>query len=247
MAFNRNAYLPVAFAETEVVVMKPLESHHIIRIDSLEVSRENCTITAGEQEIKVSPRSMDVLVYLDEHRGRVVSPEELLDQFWSSLASDHAVHKAIAELRAAMGDSVRQQKYIKTVPKRGYKLVALAPVAEPAVSAPARPLSVPVQGLGLAGWRQLALFGVFSAMLVGLGMLVESRREAAASVVVVESAPLCRINTGTEGYLLLVSVVQTDAGSAQPARGFGLRRGDLEDSRDLALCAAGPLMDATGG
>src|SRR5690606_33145746 len=98
----------------------------IIRIDSLEISRDNCTITAGDHEIKVSPRSMDVLVYLVEHHGRVVSPEELLDQFWSSLASDHAVHKAIAELRAAMGDSVRQQRYIKTVPKRGYKLLASA-------------------------------------------------------------------------------------------------------------------------
>jgi len=236
--------------------MKMLESHHVIKIDALEISRDNCTITSGDEEIKISPRSMDVLIYLAEHSGRVVSPEELLDQFWSALASDHAVHKAIAELRAAMGDSVRRQRYIKTVPKRGYKLLTDALVAEPiqpiaSVERAAVPPLAARLRLPLAGWRQAALCGACSVVLVVFGLFMEASREAAASVVVLESAPLCSISTGSEGYLLLVSLVQTGTGSKQSPRGFGLRRSNLEDGRDIAECAdrsmLAPLMDSTGG
>jgi len=231
--------------------MKQLESSHIIKLDALEISRENCTIKSGDHEIKVSPRSMDVLIYLVEHSGRVISPEELLDQFWSSLASDHAVHKAIAELRAAMGDSVRQQRHIKTVPKRGYKLLTNALVGEQAVSGFAPSLTTRLRQHSLSGWQQAVLCGACGVMLIGLGMFVEARREAVASFLVLDTAPLCSISAGNEGYLLLVSLVQKGADSAQYPSGFGLRLGDLQDGRDVTPCAdrgmLAPLMDATGG
>ena len=246
-----NAHQKVAVVTTEVVIMKQFESHHVLKLDAMEISRENCTIKSGDREIKVSPRSMDVLIYLMEHSGRVISPEELLDQFWSSLASDHAVHKAIAELRAAMGDSVRQQRYVKTVPKRGYKLLTNAPVAEQAVSGLAPALTTSLrQRLPLSGWHQAVLCAACSVMLVGLGMFVESRREALASVLVLDTAPLCSISAGNEGYLLLVSLVQKGTGASGYPKGFGLRRGDLQDG-DVVACAdrgfLAPFMDATGG
>ena len=68
---------------------------------------------------------MDVLKYLIEAQGKVVSSTELLDRFWSrSISSDHAVHNAIAELRSALGDRASNPRYIKTYPKRGYALIA---------------------------------------------------------------------------------------------------------------------------
>ena len=89
------------------------------------VDADSCTIERDGEKAKVTPRSMDVLLFLAEHADRIVSSDELLDTFWSPLASDHAIHKAIAELRSALGDSVRTQRFIKTVPKRGYKLLVL--------------------------------------------------------------------------------------------------------------------------
>jgi len=97
--------------------------NRIIVFGPLEISKGSCTITLDEIEHKVSPRSMDVLIYLIENSDRIVTTTELLHTFWSSIASDHTIHKAIAELRAAMGDSVRRQRHIKTVPKRGYKII----------------------------------------------------------------------------------------------------------------------------
>lgn len=100
------------------------ELSRTLTIGPFEISRIESKIVLGDVEHKISPRSMEVLIYLAENGNRVVSSEELLGKFWSSVASDHAIHKAIAELRAAMGDSVRSQRYIRTVPKRGYKLLA---------------------------------------------------------------------------------------------------------------------------
>ena len=88
-----------------------------------EIASDMCTISKGGEEVKVTPKNMDVLIYMAENADRVISAAELLDRFWSPVTSDHAVHKAIADIRHAMGDSVRCQNYIKTLPKRGYKLL----------------------------------------------------------------------------------------------------------------------------
>ena len=71
-----------------------------LQIGPFAISRGAGTVTLGDVENKVSPRSMEVLIYLAENSERIVSSEELLSRFWSSVASDHAIHKAIAELRA---------------------------------------------------------------------------------------------------------------------------------------------------
>lgn len=66
-----------------------------------------------------------MLNFLAENAGEVVSHEDLLKRFWQgSYPSDHAVHKAIAELRSALGDSAHRPSYIRTIPKRGYSLIA---------------------------------------------------------------------------------------------------------------------------
>ncbi len=95
------------------------------KIGDWEVSLTACTLSKLDNEVKVTPRSMDVLNYLAENAGEVVSHDELLNQFWQgTFPSDHAVHKAIAELRSALGDDAHQPSYIRTIPKRGYSLIA---------------------------------------------------------------------------------------------------------------------------
>ncbi|MFV8819775.1 winged helix-turn-helix domain-containing protein [Haliea sp. E17] len=93
-----------------------------------EVCPEQCLLNSDGLQTKLTPRNMDVLAYLAEHANRVVTSDELLEKFWSPVASDHAVHKAISELRGALGDSVRNQHFIKTLPRRGYMLL-VAPSA----------------------------------------------------------------------------------------------------------------------
>lgn len=114
------------------------QEYQSIRVGDWLVSPGTCTVSkfepetaanasAGDsaQHVKITPRSMDVLRMLIEHAGQVVSPSDMLESIWRSpIASDHAVHKAIAELRGALQDKAGQPRYIKTIPKRGYTLIA---------------------------------------------------------------------------------------------------------------------------
>ena len=58
--------------------MTGAEINRIITLGPFEISKGSCTITLEEVEKKISPRCMDVLIYLIENSDRIVSTEELL-------------------------------------------------------------------------------------------------------------------------------------------------------------------------
>jgi DNA-binding winged helix-turn-helix (wHTH) protein/TolB-like protein/tetratricopeptide (TPR) repeat protein len=154
-----------------------------VRIGPFTVTPGAGTIAQGSSEQKVSPRSMEVLLYLAEHAERIVTTDELLDRFWSSVASDHAIHKAIAELRAAMGDNVRRQRYIRTVPKRGYKLQIALQNDTDAPPAPSRIKGVR-DTFSLLDLRPLAVGACASLVLMSLLWLAINQRPAGGSLVI---------------------------------------------------------------
>ncbi len=84
----------------------------------------NCVAT-GDARVALEPRAMDVLRYLCRHPGAVIPAEELLQTCWGTTElGDNPVHKAIAQLRRALGDSSTEPRYIETVRKRGYRAIA---------------------------------------------------------------------------------------------------------------------------
>ena len=89
------------------------------------VRQDDGTLSLGERSVRLEPRVMDVLVYLAAHPERVVSKEELIEAVWcGSFVEEGALSQAIHSLRKALGDDARQPRYIQTLPKRGYRLVA---------------------------------------------------------------------------------------------------------------------------
>ena len=66
-----------------------------------------------------------VLVYLVQHRDRVVSKAELLEYLWpQQYISETTLSQRLRLVRKAVGDSGRRQRVITTVPGRGYRFVA---------------------------------------------------------------------------------------------------------------------------
>lgn len=80
-------------------------------------------------------RTFETLVYLADNARRIVSREELLEVLWADThVSDNTVDQVITKIRRALGD---RPKMLKTVPRRGYRLMATVQVqaeAPPAVS-----------------------------------------------------------------------------------------------------------------
>ncbi len=73
----------------------------------------------------LQPLSMDILVYLARREGEVVTAQELLGTFWERrIVGDDAVHRRIADIRRHLGDDSKNPRYILTIPKRGYRLIA---------------------------------------------------------------------------------------------------------------------------
>src|SRR5690606_24495892 len=92
--------------------------------------------------------------YLAAHAGEVVSHEELLERFWQgTFTSDHAVHKVIAELRSALGDNAHSPLYIRTIPKRGYSVIADVQREPSAASIPPPSSPVPALPATSSFWR----------------------------------------------------------------------------------------------
>jgi DNA-binding winged helix-turn-helix (wHTH) protein len=73
----------------------------------------------------LEPQVMNLLVFLSNTGGRVVSKEELIDAVWDGrFIADTTLTRAVADLRRALGDDQRSPQYIETIPKRGYRFVA---------------------------------------------------------------------------------------------------------------------------
>lgn len=74
---------------------------------------------------RVEPRVFDLLVYLADHRDRVVPRQELLNSLWPGrVVSETALSACLKAARKAVGDNGSVQKIIKTVHGRGYQFVA---------------------------------------------------------------------------------------------------------------------------
>ena len=99
--------------------------HRGFRFGDWQVEVAGNSLRMGDTRVALEPRAMDVLRYLCRHPHAVIPPEELLEKCWGTPElGDNPVHKAIAQLRKALGDSSTDPRYIETVRKRGYRAIA---------------------------------------------------------------------------------------------------------------------------
>ena len=97
----------------------------IARFGDCEVDLDRLEVRAAGETVGVEPQVFDVLSYLLEHRERMVTKEELLDNVWGDrFVTESALTSRIKSARRALGDNGRDQAVIRTVHRRGYQFVA---------------------------------------------------------------------------------------------------------------------------
>lgn len=83
-------------------------------------------LKAGELMIEIEPQVFDLLVYLIQHRDKVVSKEELFETIWGGrIVSESTLTSRINAARHAVGDTGAQQSLILTSARKGYRFVGL--------------------------------------------------------------------------------------------------------------------------
>ena len=94
------------------------------RVGEWRVSRAINQIERGGHALQLEPLAMDVLVHLATKPGEVVSIDELIARIWNGRATDGSVYRTINQLRRALEGDSEEARYIETIRKRGYRLVA---------------------------------------------------------------------------------------------------------------------------
>jgi len=94
---------------------------------------------------------LQLLMFLVENKGQMVTREQISSQLWSKdvfVDVDQGINTAIRKIRRALADDADQPQYLQTVVGRGYRFVA--PIAEEVGSASSPELVVSAEELGRA-------------------------------------------------------------------------------------------------
>jgi tetratricopeptide (TPR) repeat protein/DNA-binding winged helix-turn-helix (wHTH) protein len=98
---------------------KPVYQLEDIRIDLVR----GCLTRKGEDQY-LRHQVLGVLRFLLENRCRLVTKEELMESIWHGTAvTDNALVQCIADIRKALGDDFHHPRFIKTIPKVGYRFI----------------------------------------------------------------------------------------------------------------------------
>ncbi|HVI08404.1 MAG TPA: winged helix-turn-helix domain-containing protein, partial [Candidatus Binatia bacterium] len=97
------------------------------------------------QRVAIPPKPYDMLRYLVENPGRLVTQDELLDKLWPEIyVNPELIRKYILDIRKILGDRPDKPEFIETVTKRGYRFIA--PVIDESLVPP--PDSPPQKDVG---------------------------------------------------------------------------------------------------
>ena len=96
-----------------------------IKIGELIIDPNGCRVMKGNKEIELTAREFEILQYLAENKGRVISRERLYETIWKedSFGCDNTIMVHIRHLREKIEDNPSTPKYIITMKGLGYKLV----------------------------------------------------------------------------------------------------------------------------
>src|SRR6185437_14644080 len=82
------------------------------------------TLSRDGQQSRLEPRLMELLLLFAASPGRVLAKDEIAAVVWGGRAiGDDTLAAAVSRLRSALGES-KERRFIETLPKRGYRLVA---------------------------------------------------------------------------------------------------------------------------
>jgi len=104
----------------------------LVRFEEYEIDRARWQLTWRDELIQLNRKTFDLLLYLVEHRERVVGKEELLQALWpEQFIEESNLTQHVFLLRKALSRHESGLKIIQTVPGRGYRFSAEVMEAEP--------------------------------------------------------------------------------------------------------------------
>ncbi len=145
-------------------------SRAVFRVGEWTVEPETCRLVKTGEDRFLRPKLVDLLLLLARHPNQVLTKGQILDQVWHTrFVSESALTRNVAELRRTLDDRARPARYIETIPKRGYRLIAdvsrLRAFAEPTLAV------IPFENLNHDPDEEYFADGMADAVITELGKL----------------------------------------------------------------------------
>ncbi|WP_310538868.1 winged helix-turn-helix domain-containing protein [Phenylobacterium sp.] len=152
----------------------------VFTFEAFHLDPRNRRLWRGEAAVDLNARYLDALILLVSHQGELVSKTQFLEEVWRGVpVTDEALTQCIRTIRQQLGDNAANPRFIETVPKHGYRFIAIAtwadldapppvvPVAGKAGGAP--PVGRSMLAQGCAGMIGGGCAGVVGGLFYGLG------------------------------------------------------------------------------
>jgi eukaryotic-like serine/threonine-protein kinase len=102
-----------------------MKTDEIFEFGEFRVDARARTLRREEELLILNRRAFDVLLYLVQNPGKVLTREELLKNVWAeSFVDENSLAQSISVLRRALAEKPGENNYIATVPGRGYQFVS---------------------------------------------------------------------------------------------------------------------------
>ena len=129
------------------------KKHNVARFSVFEVDFEKPELRKRGVRIRLQDQPFRVLIALLEKPGEIVTREQLKDRLWAQdefVEFDKSLNTAVQKIRAALGDSADNPRFVETVPRRGYRFIAAVESPPPARPPVERPAALSPRWLALA-------------------------------------------------------------------------------------------------
>jgi len=97
---------------------------NVFTVGEFTIEKELNTLSHNGKRQVVEPKVMALLYYLACHANEVISRDKLMEDVWRSQVSEGAVNRVVGLLRKALSDNADSPRYIQTIAKKGYRLIA---------------------------------------------------------------------------------------------------------------------------
>jgi formylglycine-generating enzyme required for sulfatase activity/DNA-binding winged helix-turn-helix (wHTH) protein/dienelactone hydrolase len=108
----------------------------LVRFEDVELDAQRYSLRRSGRNLKLERIPMELLLFLVERRGLLVTREEIIEKLWGKdvfLDTDNSINTAIRKIRQALKDDPEQPRFVQTVAGKGYRFIA--PIVQPDESA----------------------------------------------------------------------------------------------------------------
>ncbi|MBZ5538505.1 MAG: tetratricopeptide repeat protein [Acidobacteriia bacterium] len=122
-------------------MVRVLEQSYRFGEFTLDASEHN--LRRKGREVFLRPKAFETLWYLVERHGHLVEKNELMDHVWADTSvTETVLTHCITEVRQALEDDTRNPRYLKTIPRVGYKFIGEVEGISPATQGREPPKSL---------------------------------------------------------------------------------------------------------